>query len=285
MLRRKIERARRRIQALSSTLAARRQADPLAAQPGTIVTVFYDVEGDYAMPGQSAACIGTAWKILELEERLGIRSTYNMVARLAQEAPDLVAAIVRAGSELASHSLDHRVLIRLPRAALADNVRRTRDAYAGLGVRVIGHRSPQSAWNRGLMELLRAEGFRWSAEDGTEPHPYRLAGEPGNALWRFPVADDDWHYGRDPSVSPSEVLTRWQSCVRSAIAAGRRHIAIGFHPWVEAPRDRFAIFETFMHWLMEQRDVRVMPFREVLQLMEESGRAESDDSRYALTGS
>jgi len=270
---------------MSSRLAASRQPDPLATQTGTIVTIFYDVEGNYAMPGQSAACVGTAWKILEIEARLGIRSTYNMVARLAQEAPDLVAAIARAGSELASHSLDHQVLIRLPHDALADNIRRTRDAFAGLGVRVIGHRSPQSAWNRRLMELLRAEGFRWSAEDGTEPHPYRLAGEPGNALWRFPVADDDWHYGRDPDVRPSVVLARWQSCVRRAVAARRRHIAIGFHPWVEAPRDRFAVFETFMHWLREQRDIRVMPFREVLELMEEGGRAARDDSRYALTGS
>jgi hypothetical protein len=44
-------------------------------------------------------------------------------------------------------------------------------------------------------------------------------------------------------------------------------LAIGFHAWVEAARDRLAALDEFFHWLVSQDGVRVMPFGEVLAVM------------------
>jgi peptidoglycan/xylan/chitin deacetylase (PgdA/CDA1 family) len=243
-------------------MAAAHQPNLLAPLTKTIVTTFYDIEGDYAVPGQHGACIDTIPRILEIEKKYAIRSTYNVVARFALDIPDLLLAIRNAGHEIASHSYDHKILRDLSRHQLAENILRTKEVFSELGIRPIGHRSPQSTWTRELMRLLFQEGFQWTAENGRETYPYVLLRDGAAALWRFPVTDDDWHYMRD-GLRPTKVLSIWQNLVQRARET-RRYTAIGFHPWIETAADRLAVLDEFLHWLSEQDDVQVMPFGRVL---------------------
>src|SRR5690606_11984236 len=149
--------------------------------------------------------------------------------------------------------------------ALADNLRRTRAALEGLGVTVRGHRSPQSDWDVRVLDALTEAGYAWNAENGPEPHPYRIRVRNGKTLWRFPVAGDDWQY-EAARVSPREMLDGWRAQVRDARGA-RTHLALGFHPWVEAAPARWVVLDAYFHWLTEQ-DVEVKPFGDVLDLME-----------------
>ena len=112
------------------------------------------------------------------------------------------------------------------------------------------------------MRSLTAEGYTWSAEDGLEPYPYRIYRNAGRQLWRFPIADDDWCYEQD-RLSPQAVLQRWKSRIRQA-RASQNYVAIGFHPWVEAPEERLAVLEEFFSWLCEEDDLQLMPFGDVL---------------------
>jgi peptidoglycan-N-acetylglucosamine deacetylase len=260
------ERLRRRVQARVSNLLCARHPNPLEKHGRPVITTFFDVEGDYAMPGMNQACIGGVEKILRIQEDLGIRSTYNVVARLAVEAPGMIADIRDAGHELASHSLEHRTLTRLSSAALADDLASTRRAFEDLGVRAIGHRSPQSAWTRSLLEELAQQQFRWNAEDGPERHPYPVFDGAAGRLWRFPVRDDDWHY-EGSGMRPAELLKRWQDTVDDHVR-DRRFVAIGFHPWVQRLPERLSAFKDFMTWLREYPDVDVLPFGQVLKLIE-----------------
>jgi len=266
ILQRKMERVRRRVQGLACERVCRRQADPLAGNSKTIVTTFYDVEGDYAMPGQSRASINALGRILEIEAVYGIQSTFNIVARFASDISDLIPTILRGGHEIASHSYDHTVLNRLSNKQLSDNVRRCREIFGELGVSIHGHRSPQSAWNWKLMSILANEGYSWNAEDGREPHPYRIPSRTGTSFWRFPVTDDDWYYERD-RFSPGQVLSIWKDQIGRA-RRHRQYTAIGFHPWVEASDERLTILEEFLHWLSEQEDIEILPFGKVLSLIQ-----------------
>src|SRR5690606_34149863 len=233
-----------------------------------IVTPFYDVEGDYARPGATSREIECVGRLLEIEKRYGIRSTYNVVARLALDVPQLVAAIARAGAEVASHSYDHSILTTMSRTAIEESLRRTRSVLEELGVTVRGHRSPQSAWNADVLDALIACGYAWSAEDGSEPYPYRIRSRGGRVLWRFPVAGDDWQY-EAAGASPREMLDRWRRHVGQAL--GRRsHLALGFHPGIEAHPGRLTAVEEFLHWLAEHDRVEIMPFGDVLDLIEQS---------------
>ncbi len=259
-----LDRARRKLRALESAARCAHQADPLAWRGRPIVTIFYDVEGDYARRGASHRELDGVGRILEIEARYAIRATYNVVARFALDVPSLVGAIRDAGHEIASHSYDHSILTRLPTNALIDNLCRTRGTFEALGVAVVGHRCPRSAWDERVLDALASAGFAWNAENGAEPHPYRIRTDSNRTLWRFPVACDDWPYESE-SCSPRQMLERWRRLVEDA--RGRRsHVAIGFHPWVESAPGRASALDEFFHWLVEDAHVDVMPFGDVLRI-------------------
>jgi peptidoglycan/xylan/chitin deacetylase (PgdA/CDA1 family) len=264
-----LKRVRRKVQRLRYERVCARQPNPLAQHPGTIVTLFYDVEGDFARAGKTAVEIETLGRILEIEQRCGIRSTYNVVARFAREARAAVAEIARAGQEIASHSYDHSILTTLSRTAIADNARRAKQTFAELGIEISGHRSPQSDWDDRVLDALVASGYRWSAENGAEPYPYRIRRTDEGGLWRFVVAGDDWAY-QASRCSPGAMLAQWQRIVRDAVAARRKHVAIGFHAWVEAEPGRLQALEDFFRWLVALDGVRVMPFGDVARAIDQS---------------
>ena len=143
-------------------------------------------------------------------------------------------------------------------------MRRTRHTFRELGIEIQGHRSPQSDWNDRLLDALIADGYSWSAENGHEPHPYRIRHAPGRELWRFPVADDDWAYEAD-GLSPAAMLQRWRSRILAA-CGNRKHVALGFHAWVEFSRERLAVLDEFFGWLAGLDGVELMPFGDVVQL-------------------
>ena len=260
------ERLRRRSQARVSAAVCARYSDPLAGRGKPLVTTFFDVEGSYAMPGMQSACITTVEKILEIQAAVGIRSTYNVVAQLALDAPDMVAHILADGHEVASHSLRHRVLSKLRETELRQDVLATKRAYKTLGIDIDGHRSPQSSWNDTLMQQLAEQGFRWNAEDGKEPYPYPLAHGPAGTLWRMPVRDDDWQYEAS-GLKPGDMLRRWQDVVNAHADRGQ-YAAIGFHPWVERYDKRLSVFKDFMVWLSEHPGVESLPFSKVVERIE-----------------
>lgn len=261
-------RVRRRLQDLWYQRQCRAQGDPLVERDGLIVTICYDVEGDYARRGATPSEIESVGRLLDIERRYAIRSTYNIVARFALDAPRLVAAIRAAGNEIASHSYDHSVLTRLSTAEIVENLQKTQRAFDSLGVETCGHRCPQSDWDRRVLDTLVTCGYRWSAENGSESHPYRIRLHGRNTLWRFPVAGDDWRYESE-GISPGIMLEQLRKQVLEAFGR-RKHLAIGFHPWVEAAPGRLTALEEFFHWLVEQKGVVVMPFGDVLRMLDES---------------
>jgi peptidoglycan-N-acetylglucosamine deacetylase len=267
-----LKRVRRRVQRLRCERSCSRQIDSLAHYPGMIVTTFYDVEGGYARAGETPKEIETLGRILEIEKRYAIRSTYNVVARFALDASAVIAEVRRAGNEIASHSYDHPILTTLDRAAIAENVCRTKGTFENLGIDIRGHRSPQSDWDDRVLEALVDHGYTWSAEDGSEPYPYRIRQSEDTALWRFPIAADDWAYEAE-GLSPAAMVERWRRRVHEA-RGRRKHMAIGFHAWVEASPGRLAALDEFFHWLVEQDGVQVMPFGEVLHLINEPAAPE-----------
>jgi hypothetical protein len=258
-----LEHVRRRVQRLRCERCCARQANVLAQHPGTIVTTLYDVEGDWARAGMNRTETDTVARILEIEQRCGIRSTYNVVARFALSAPDVVAQVRAAGSEIASHSDDHSILTRLKRSEIVENLSSAKRTFASLGIDVVGHRSPQSAWDERVLDALVGERYAWSAEHGAEPYPYRIRSG-RNELWRFAVAIDDWAYEAE-RLTPAAMTERWRRKVREA-RGHAKHVAIGFHAWIEAGRGRLAALEDFFHWLVADKDVTVLPFGDVLRL-------------------
>lgn len=263
MLTRKIT---NRVKQLYCSSASDRQSNILSVPEKLVVTTFYDVEGDYAIQNMTQPCFRALTKIVELEESLGIKSTYNIVAKFAEEAPQLFRDIENAGHEIASHSYNHKVLTSLNARECRDNIYNTRKAFDSMGLSVKGHRSPQSMWNLNVLKALYDTGFTWNAENGRADIPFHLPVSlvhKNESLWRLPISIDDWAYeGR--AAKPEEVLDMWKLYVSKKLEEGGGYLAIGFHPWVEEPVDRYEVFSEFMKWLSLNEDIVIMPFGEVI---------------------
>lgn len=266
-----------KLRKLTGQLCCQLQHNQLRSTDKNIVTIFHDVEGDYAIHGKQAHCLDALDAMLDIESKYGIQGTFCTVAKFAADVPDLMQEITSRGHEIAGHSYEHGIMNCMNRVQQISDIQRTKDTFSELGLSVIGHRSPQSAWDHHMMRQLLREGFLWSAENGVEPYPYVISRMEGRLLWRFPIRGDDWSYEK-LGLMPQEMLEKWKGIVERG-REKKEFTALGFHPWVEAPSERLAIFKEFVAWLTSLPDIEVMPFRDVLELLEETeqSNASTDD--------
>src|SRR5688500_5077142 len=65
-------------------------------------------------------------QILDLLASHDVRATFFVLGWLADQEPEMVAAIARAGHEVASHGWDHRLIGEFQPAEFREDVRRTK---------------------------------------------------------------------------------------------------------------------------------------------------------------
>jgi polysaccharide deacetylase family protein (PEP-CTERM system associated) len=115
---------------------------------------------------------------LDLLARRGIRATFFVLGCLAERHPRLVARILAAGHEIASHGWSHRRVYELDEVSFAEELTRTRAALEAAGApRPIGFRAPEWSINdRSLWALavLARLGYRYDSSMA----PLRLVGNP-----------------------------------------------------------------------------------------------------------
>ncbi len=114
--------------------------------------------------GHFAENAGAALKLLD---RRGIKATFFMLGRLADEYPGVARAIKAAGHELASHGYTHRSLWRMTPREFALDLKRSREAIQkACGAAPAGYRSP--TWSlkgraAAFLPLIREAGFSYDA--------------------------------------------------------------------------------------------------------------------------
>ncbi len=105
--------------------------------------------------------------VLEALAAAAIRATFFLVGEQVEREPALAAEIVAAGHEVALHGHRHRLLLRLPRAAIAADLDRGSAAIGdatGRDPRL--HRPPYGIYSRAGLGVVRERGLRpllWSA--------------------------------------------------------------------------------------------------------------------------
>ena len=142
--------------------------------------------------------------LLELLDALGVRSTFFVLGMAARSYPDVLAAVVAGGHEIACHGDAHLPVHSQTAMEFAADLRAAVDAIErATGHRPRGYRAPafsideRCPWAH---DVLAAEGFAYDASEHDSP---RLgARKPGSGaprplrvssgeLWELPVAV--WH--------------------------------------------------------------------------------------------
>ncbi len=115
---------------------------------------------------ESRVC-GNTERLLRIFEAHGVRATFFVLGRVAEQFPALVADIVAGGHEIASHGYDHRLVYSQTASAFREDVRRAKGQLEALtGCPVDGYRAPSysiTARTPWAFDVLIEEGHRYDA--------------------------------------------------------------------------------------------------------------------------
>ena len=140
--------------------------------------------------------------LLSLLDKHQARATFFVLGRLAEERPDAVRRVARAGHEIASHGYDHRFVTDLSREAFRADLERARSALEPLvDAPILGYRAPffsvtdETPW--ALEEIVDA-GFTydssifpaWNPRYGVRDSPTKphVRSTSRGDLWEVPVS-------------------------------------------------------------------------------------------------
>src|SRR5258708_30372789 len=118
-----------------------------------------------------------AWRLLEILERLKVRSVFYVTGILAERYPDLMRAIAAAGHEIAAHGWSQHIIPSYQSAEeeAHDLGRCTAILEKAAGQRPMGWLSPRCTPSPRTSELLAKSGFDWHADFFDSDLPYRHA--------------------------------------------------------------------------------------------------------------
>ena len=106
-------------------------------------------------------------RILELCDQLEVKATFFVLGMLAKSRPQLVRSIVARGHEIASHSLNHKLLHSMTRSEFLDDLRGSKRLLEDLaGTEVVGFRAPEFSVQRldsPCFEALLQAGFKYDS--------------------------------------------------------------------------------------------------------------------------
>jgi polysaccharide deacetylase family protein (PEP-CTERM system associated) len=204
------------------------------------------VDGTVAEPSADIDdCVG---RILHICDELDVKATFFVLGLLARRRPHLVRTIADRGHEIASHSLDHRLVYTMSRAELLEDLRGSKRLLEDLGgTAVVGFRAPEFSMQRldsPCFEALVEAGFTYDSSvfpipflrygiAGAPRGPFRVDTAAGSIVelplattvvgnWRMPIAG-----GSHFRVLPTTFVT-W-----AARRADRRSesLVFYFHPY------------------------------------------------------
>jgi polysaccharide deacetylase family protein (PEP-CTERM system associated) len=120
----------------------------------------------YAAEEKAEIADNTA-EILDFLAECGVKGTFFVLGRIAEEMPDVVKRIATAGHEIGSHSFRHVRLWNLSREQAKEAISRSKKALEdAAGMAVAGFRAPDfsiRADSLFLLDFLRDAGYRYDS--------------------------------------------------------------------------------------------------------------------------
>ncbi|WP_262286325.1 polysaccharide deacetylase family protein [Micromonospora sp. MA102] len=114
------------------------------------------------------------WRMLELFDEYGVKASFSVSGRLAQDWPEAVAAVADAGHDIVGHGWVNDLFLNEADAdAERDVITRTLDAIEqATGRRPVGWASPANSSSDRTKQTLVDAGITWSGDDAADDVPY-----------------------------------------------------------------------------------------------------------------
>ncbi|MGN0292776.1 MAG: polysaccharide deacetylase family protein [Lachnospiraceae bacterium] len=104
-------------------------------------------------------------KLLDGLKERGIRATFFVIGKSAEEYPELVQRMVDEGNQVGNHTYSHVQLTACSEASALEEIRKTQEViYQASGFRTCYIRPPFGSWNEKLQEETSLEAVLWDVD-------------------------------------------------------------------------------------------------------------------------
>lgn len=204
-------------------------------------------------------------RILDMLDRLEIKSTFFTPGWTVDQFTDSVEEIVSRGHELGAHGYLHERLAEISMEAEEQAFRRGLAAFEKVGVRPEGFRAPYWLISERTINLVKRLGFRYDSNfmDNDMPYMLRLRGE-DTGLVELPVEWmlDDWPQFDTERRAPDEVYRLWKPEFEGIHELGR-YFGLTCHPQAIGRISRLKMLERLLEEMKAKDDVWFANCKEV----------------------
>jgi len=191
------------------------------------------------------------WRILDLFEREGIKATFFLNGRTAEENPEAVKELVANGHELAAQSYIHEYSLMLDKEGERKAIQGSIDAFKNVaGVKPLGYLSPGVRPTPNTVDLISEMGFIWSSEGVDDDIPYTV-GPKSKPIVVMPkdFHPNDYTTYEVGSRSPRELyslLVDHFDCLYEEGLKSPKLMNVTMHPFLAGRAYRAKIFQNFI---------------------------------------
>lgn len=204
-------------------------------------------------------------RILDMLDRLEIKSTFFTPGWTVDQFTDSVEEIVSRGHELGAHGYLHERLAEISMEAEEQAFNRGLAAFEKVGVRPEGFRAPYWLISERTISLVRRLGFRYDSNfmDNDMPYMLRLR-EEDTGLVELPVEWmlDDWPQFDTERRAPDEVYRLWKPEFEGIHELGR-YFGLTCHPQAIGRISRLKMLERLVEEMKAKGDVWFANCKEV----------------------
>jgi peptidoglycan/xylan/chitin deacetylase (PgdA/CDA1 family) len=173
------------------------------------------------------------WRLLEVLDRFGLKANMSTSGLVAQQHPDAVAAVAKAGHEVNGHGwVNDNTASDDDDDAERAEIRRCTQAIADAsGIRPVGWTGPGSTGSRNTLSILRSEGYLWNGDDASDDLPFirDTDGGPMVIMPRTNTPQNDLTMWLAPRNPPSVLWEGFRNTFDTLYAEG----AAGAPKWME----------------------------------------------------
>jgi peptidoglycan/xylan/chitin deacetylase (PgdA/CDA1 family) len=221
-------------------------------------------------------------RIVAMYQELGLRQTFFMPGWCIEHYPEIAAAIVDGGQELAIHGYLHELAHEIGPELEEELLQRIiAAAEHASGEHPLGWRAPLYSFSSSSPELLAAAGLLYDSSLMGDDVPYMLESA-GGELVELPIdtSADDWaqyahSYDFDfllPIHAPKRAVEVFRAEIDAALDYGGMWIGV-FHPFVSGRPSRLTAVRDLLSELLSRGDVWVASLGEIAQHVVELERS------------
>lgn len=212
-------------------------------------------------------------RLLNILDRVGIKSTFFVPGYTALRYPKVVKDIVAAGHEIAHHGFMHETLEGVDVQTEIKYLERGLEALEQVaGIRPVGYRAPMWEPSYDTARILYEHGFLYDSTMMDADYPYEYHVAEGSSIVEIPIqwALDDWEqYCFIPNISgsgliesPTKVIEMWNLEFQAMHEIGGCFVLTN-HPFLSGRPSRAKALEGLMQEVVNDSSVWVTSLEDI----------------------